>query len=231
MASKGGGALIIGAGEGLSAAVARACQARGMPLMLAARDTGKLNAQASELGADVCACDVADAGQVAELFAQADARIGTPALVLYNPSRRVRGGIAELDPEAVHDALMVTCYGGFLVGREASRRMLDQGHGSIFFTGASASVKGYPGSAVFAMGKFALRGLAQSMARELGPKNIHVAHFVIDGGIAGKGRDGGEVPDSLLDADAIAETYLHVHQQPRSAWSDEIALRPWVERW
>lgn len=231
MSDTRGAALIIGAGDGLSAAVARACRASGMPVMLAARDTDKLADQARELQAVTCACDVADVAQVEALFQRADADIGVPELVLYNPSRRVRGGIATLEAQAVHDALMVTAYGGFLVGREAARRMQPAGRGSIFFTGASASVKGYPGSAVFAMGKFALRGLAQSMARELGPENIHVAHFVIDGGIAGSKHPAAEVPDAQLEADAIAATVLHVHQQHRSAWSDEVALRPWVERW
>ena len=136
---------------------------------------------------------------------------------------------------------MVSCYAGFLVGQKAAQLMLSQGSGSIFFTGASASVKGYPKSAAFAMGKFGLRGLAQSMARELSPKNIHIGHFVIDGGIL-KGPDDprvnrslsdeakGVVIDSLLDPDAIAKTYLDVHNQHRSAWTWELELRPWLEK-
>ena len=222
-------AVIVGAGQGLSAALARACHAQGMQLLLAARDTEKLAPLAQSLGAETVACDAKVERDVVALFEHADATIGTPSLVVYNPSLRARGGIAELDADAVCDALMVTCFGGFLVGREAARRMLERGAGSIFFTGASASVKGYPRSASFAMGKFGLRGLSQSMARELGPKNIHVAHFVIDGGIERPGREGGGQPDDLLSADAIAETYLHIHRQHRSAWSEEIALRPWVE--
>ena len=223
------GAVIVGAGEGLSAALARACRQRGLPVVLAARDTAKLEPLSRELGARAFACDATSETQVQQLFEHVDAFMGTPQLVIYNPSRRARGAIAELDAHEVRESLMVTCFGGFLVGREAARRMLAAGGGSIFFTGASASVKGYPRSAAFAMGKFALRGLAQSMARELGPSNIHVAHFVIDGGIARAGREGGGQPDDMLQADAIAETYLHIHGQHRSAWSDEVALRPWLE--
>lgn len=227
--ASGNGVVIVGAGEGLSAAVARACHAQGRPVLLAARNVDKLAGLARDTGAELMACDATSEEQVVALFQHADAIMGTPDLVLYNASRRASGSIAELDAEAVREALMVSAFGGFLVGREASRRMLHSGCGSIFFTGASASVKGFPRSAAFGMGKFALRGLAQSMARELGPRNIHVAHFIIDGGIARAGRDAGEVEDALLDADAIAATYMHTHQQHRSAWSDEIAVRPWVE--
>ena len=164
------------------------------------------------------------------LFA-AVGEIGDPDIVVYNPSYRTRGPITELDASEVEKALMITGFGGFLVGRAAARRMLARGTGTILFTGASASVKGYVNSASFAMGKFALRGLAQSMARELAPKNIHVAHFVIDGGIgrAGDSRGTGRGPDAMLDPDAIARTYLAVHRQHRSAWTWEVELRPWVE--
>jgi NAD(P)-dependent dehydrogenase (short-subunit alcohol dehydrogenase family) len=139
--------------------------------------------------------------------------------------------VAELMPSEVERAIMVSAYGGFLVAREAAARMLPKRHGAILFTGASASVKGYPLSAPFAMGKFALRGLAQSMARELAPQGIHIGHFVIDGGIRNPGRtEPPDRPDSMLDPDAIAASYLHLLQQPRSAWAWEIELRPWVER-
>lgn len=223
-------ALIIGAGQGLSAALARRFAADGMHVTLVARDTEKLAAVAAETGAEVRGCDAADAEQVAALFQALDTAERVPHVVVFNPSRRVRGPVAELDPDAVRDAIMVTCFGGFLVAREAARRMLARGDGSILFTGASASVKGYPQSACFAMGKFGLRGLAQSMARELHPQNVHVAHFIIDGGIARPGRGGGGRPDDLLQADAIAESYLQVHRQHRSAWTFEVELRPWVER-
>jgi NAD(P)-dependent dehydrogenase (short-subunit alcohol dehydrogenase family) len=223
-------ALIVGAGHGLSAALARAFARAGMKLALAARSTAKLEPLAKETGARVFACDASNRAEVEKLFADLDAA-GAPDVVVYNPSYRSRGAFVDLDPQDVEKALAITAYGGFLVGQQAARRMLPRGHGAVLFTGASASVKGYAQSAPFAMGKFALRGLAQSMARELSPRGIHVAHFVIDGGIRGERRPAPEgQPDSLLDPDAIAATYLHVLQQPRSAWTWEVELRPWVER-
>ena len=221
-------ALIVGAGPGLSASLARLCAREGMRVALAARSIGKLSALAEETGASVHACDASRREEVDTLFdAVLDAE-GVPDLVVYNPSARVRGAVADLDPEAVEQAIAITAYGGFLVARRAAMAMRERGSGSIQFTGASASVKGYPESGCFAMGKFALRGLAQSMARELAPKGVHVAHFVIDGGIESQGR----VPDhdEWLDPDAIAQTYLNVHRQHRSAWTWEVELRPWVER-
>jgi NAD(P)-dependent dehydrogenase (short-subunit alcohol dehydrogenase family) len=181
-----------------------------------------------EIGAKTFHCDATDPAQVEALFSALEA----PELVVYNPSYRVRGPFLELDREEVKKTLMVTAYGGFLVAQAAVKRMLERGRGSLFFTGASASVKGYAESAPFAMGKFALRGLAQSLARELGPKNIHVAHFVIDGGIlrAGDARAPARGEDGMLLPDAIAETYLGVHRQQRSAWSFEVDLRPWLEK-
>jgi NAD(P)-dependent dehydrogenase (short-subunit alcohol dehydrogenase family) len=225
-------ALVVGAGDGLSASVARAFAGAGMRIGLAARNTGKLAPLAAELRAEAFACDASKPAEVEAMFKAADAALGgPPEVVVYNPSARVRGPLVELDPEGVANALAVTAYGGFLVAQAAARRMLPEGRGAVLFTGASASVKGYAGSAPFAMGKFALRGLAQSMARELAPKGIHVAHFVIDGGIRGPRRQEGEgVPDSMLDPDAIARTYLHVLEQDRSAWTWEVELRPWVER-
>ncbi len=224
-------ALIVGAGSGLSAALARRFAAQGMSVALAARNPDKLAPLCADIGAKSFACDAADAAAVAGLFEQVEAGGGAPDVVVYNASGRVRGPVASLDPEAVARALAVSAFGGFLVGQHAARRMLDAGNGAILFTGASASVKGYAESAAFAMGKFALRGLAQSMARELAPKGIHVAHFVIDGGIRSASRPvPADAPDSLLDPEAIAETYLHVLHQPRSAWTWEIELRPWVER-
>lgn len=224
-------ALIVGAGSGLSASLARRFAAEGMQVALAARKTGKLEALAGETGARVYPCDAAERNDVAGLFRALDADMGTPDIVVYNPSHRVRGPFVEIDPDEVLKAMMVSCYGGFLVGQDAARRMLEAGKGTILFTGASASVKGYKQSASFAMGKFGLRGLAQSMARELAPENIHVAHFVIDGGIR-QGPDdprGDRGEDGLLDPDAIAESYLHIHRQHRSAWTWEVELRPWVE--
>jgi NAD(P)-dependent dehydrogenase (short-subunit alcohol dehydrogenase family) len=151
--------------------------------------------------------------------------------VVYNASYRTRGPFVELVPAEVGKAIAVSAFGAFLVGQAAAKRMLPKAHGAILFTGASASVKGYAQSAPFAMAKFALRGLAQSMARELSPQGIHVAHFVIDGGIASDRRPmPADKPDSLLNPDAIAQSYLHVLQQPRSAWTQELELRPWVEK-
>jgi NAD(P)-dependent dehydrogenase (short-subunit alcohol dehydrogenase family) len=213
-----GSALIVGAGSGLSASLARLLAAEGMRVALAARHPGKLAELARETGAETFACDSTQSADVDQLFAKSDAD-----LVIYNPSYRVRGPLVGLDREEVKKTLLVTAYGGFLVGQAAAKRMLARGSGAIFFTGASASVKGYAESAPFAMGKFALRGLAQSMARELSPKGIHVAHFVIDGRI---GREG----DQQLPPDEIARNYLNVYRQGRSAGSWEVELRPWVEK-
>jgi NAD(P)-dependent dehydrogenase (short-subunit alcohol dehydrogenase family) len=224
-------ALIVGAGTGLSASLARLCAAEGMSVALAARDAGKLAELARETGAHAYEADAAKQDAVEALFASVDRDLGTPDLVVYNPSRRVRGAIAELDPAEVEAALKVTCFGGFLVGQQAARRMLPRGSGTILFTGASASIKGYAMSAPFAMGKFALRGLAQSMARELAPQGIHVGHVVIDGGIASsRNLSAAErAGNRFLDPDAIAASYLQLHRQHRSAWTWEIELRPWTE--
>jgi NAD(P)-dependent dehydrogenase (short-subunit alcohol dehydrogenase family) len=224
-------ALIVGAGTGLSASLARFLARDGLRVALAARNSEKLAPLCAETGAKAFACEATDPGQVARMFAAVEAATGTPDVVIYNASARARGPVAELVPTEVERAIMVSAYGGFLVAREAVQRMLPKKHGAVLFTGASASVKGYPLSAPFAMGKFALRGLAQSMARELAPQGIHVAHFVIDGAIRNPGRvEPPDRPDSMLDPDAIAASYLHVMQQPRSAWAWEIELRPWVER-
>ena len=223
-------ALIVGAGAGISASVARAFTAAGLKVALAARNTEKLAALAAELDAPAFALDAAKPEAVAKLFEDAEARLGPLDVAVYNASARARGPLAELVPAEVEQALAVSAFGGFLVAREAARRMIPRGQGAIFFTGASASVKGYAQSAPFAMGKFALRGLAQSAARELAPKGVHVAHFVIDGAVCSATRpDPAGRPDSTLDPDAIAQTYLDVLRQSRSAWTWEVELRPWVE--
>jgi NAD(P)-dependent dehydrogenase (short-subunit alcohol dehydrogenase family) len=220
-------AVIVGAGPGLSAAVARRLAGRGWRVHLAARTPGKLDALAAEIGGVAHGCDATDADSVAALFAAVPA----PGLVMFNASARVRGPVAELEPAAVRQALMVSAFGGFVVARAAAAAMLAHGGGTIVLTGASASVKGFALSAPFAMGKFALRGLAQSMARELHPKGVHVLHVIVDGGIASAARPvPAEAPDSLLDPEAIAAAILAAVDQPRSAWSDEITLRPWVEK-
>jgi NAD(P)-dependent dehydrogenase (short-subunit alcohol dehydrogenase family) len=224
-------ALIVGAGSGLSAAIARRFAGAGMQIALAARSIDDLAPLCSELGAKAFACDASSQEDVAALFAQVSAALGDPDVVVFNASFRTRGAFLDLDPVEVEKSLRVSAFAGFLVAQAAVRRMLPNRHGAIFFTGASASVKGYAQSAPFAMGKFALRGLAQALARELSPQGIHVAHFVIDGGIRSERRPvPADKPDSLLDPDAIAATYLHVLQQPRSAWSLEVELRPWVEK-
>ena len=225
-------ALIVGAGPGLGASLARAfTRDAGMRVVVAARQRAKLDAIVRETGAAAFACDATDAAAVATLFEAATQHLGAPPdVVVYNASQRVRGPFALVDAAAVAQAVAVTAMGAFHVAQQAARRMLPAGRGAILFTGASAGVKGYPQSAAFAMGKFALRGLAQSMARELAPQGIHVGHVVIDGAIRPPGTVADDAKDDRLDPDAIASSYLHLLTQPRSAWTWEIELRPWVER-
>ena len=226
-------ALIVGAGRGLSASLTRLFTSEDMDVAIAARNTDKLSALCEETGAQAYACDAVDSAQVDQLFASVTADIGKPDVVVYNASNRARGPIQNLDPEAVRTAIQVSCFGGFLVAQAAAKQMVPRKSGTILLTGASASVKGYPNSSSFAMGKFGLRGLAQSLARELQPQNIHVAHFVIDGGIL-QGSHDPRAPergeDAMLLPDEIAKDYLHVHRQHRSSWTWEIELRPWVEK-
>ncbi|MGO1120525.1 SDR family NAD(P)-dependent oxidoreductase [Rhodovibrionaceae bacterium A322] len=223
-------ALIVGAGSGLSAALARLFSKEGYAVALAARKTEKLSALAEETGARIYGCDATDADQVAGLFKEVTADLGPPTLVVYNPSLRIPGPLVDHDPGKVQKVLNVTAFGAFLVGQQAAISMLESGGGAILFTGASAGVKGYPRSAPFAMGKFALRGLCQSMARELAPQNIHVAHFIIDGLIRSEERGAPyNNPDTTLDPDEIARSYLQVARQDRSAWSWELELRPYTE--
>ena len=224
-------ALIVGAGEGLSASLARLFARQGIAVALSARRIEKLGALCSETGARAYACNATDPDEVERLFGLVEREIAVPDLVVYNASGRARGAFVELAAADVAQAIAVSAFGGFLVAQQAAKRMLPNQHGAILFTGASASVKGYAQSAPFAMGKFALRGLAQSMARELSPQGIHVAHFVIDGGIRSAARaEPADRPDSMLDPDAIALSYWNVLQQPRSAWTWELELRPWVEK-
>jgi NAD(P)-dependent dehydrogenase (short-subunit alcohol dehydrogenase family) len=228
-------ALIVGAGSGNSAAFARALAADDYKVVLAARNINKLESLCAEIDAHPISCDATSVDSVAALFESMRDSVGRADVVLYNPSAYTAGPITELDPELVLNSLMQTAYGAFLVAQQAAIDMKQLGGGALFFTGATASVKGFPKFAPFAMGKFALRGLAQSLARELGPDNIHVAHFIIDGGIAAPGRDLNDaaatsnVNDAELEPDAIAHTYMAVLQQHRSAWTHEIDLRPWVE--
>src|SRR5712671_6028407 len=219
-------ALIVGAGEGLSASLARLFAREKIRVALAARKIEKLGELCTETGAKAYACDATNADEVERLFGLVEREIATPDIVVYNASGRARGAFVDLVPADVAQAMTVSAFGGFLVAQQAAKRMLPNKHGAILFTGASASVKGYAQSAPFALG-----GLAQSMARELSPQGIHVAHFVIDGGIRSAARaEPVDRPDSMLDPDAIAFSYWSVLQQPRSAWTWEMELRPWVER-
>ena len=224
--------LIIGGGFGLSWSIARLFSKEGMDVSIASRNIEKYANLDSEIKLNLYNCDASIIEDVNKLFENIDKNTGTPDLVVYNPSARVRGPIGELNPNEVKKALEITSFGGFLVAQESAKRMMKRGSGSIFFTGATAGVKGFPNSSVFAMGKFALRGLAQSLARELHPKNIHIGHFVIDGGISKSkyfGNNNNE-NDALLDPDEIAKTYLNFYKQNKSAWSWEIEIRPWVEK-
>jgi len=224
-------ALIVGVGSGLSASIARTFAKAGMKVALAARRAADLGPLAKEVGGKAFVCDATKRPDVVKLFAEVDEAFGAPDVVVFNAGYRTRGPFVELDPAEVEKTLIASAFAGFLVAQEAAKRMLPHKRGAILLTGASASVKGYAQSAPFAMGKFALRGLAQSMARELAPQGIHIAHFVIDGAIRNPGRvEPADRPDSMLDPDAIAATYLSVLHQPRSAWTWEVELRPWVER-
>jgi NAD(P)-dependent dehydrogenase (short-subunit alcohol dehydrogenase family) len=223
-------ALIVGTGPGISASLARRLAGLGVKVALASRDVRKLDALVGETGAQAFAADAADPASVAELFSRAGDRMGDIEIVVYNAGARARGPLIDLDVLAVQSAIATTAFGGFLVTQQAAKLMVPRGRGAILLTGATASIKGFALSAGFAMGKFALRGLAQSAARELGPKGIHVAHFIIDGAVRAAQRpDPADKPDSTLDPDAIAQAYVGVLRQPRSAWSNEIELRPWVE--
>jgi NAD(P)-dependent dehydrogenase (short-subunit alcohol dehydrogenase family) len=227
-------ALIVGVGPGLSASLAKLFTKEGMTVALAARDAKKLDGLVKEIDGRAFPCDASIPKNVENLFESVTKAVGEPNLVVYNASGRVRGPITELDPEEVRKTIMVTCYGGFLVGQAAAKRMIKAGRGTILFTGASASIKGFANSAAFAMGKLGLTGLVQSMARELQPQNIHVAQVVIDGGICEPTRRPERLtsrgPDGCLDPDAIAQTYLQLHRQHRSTWASHIELRPWSEK-
>ena len=224
-------ALIVGAGAGLSASLGRQLAGEGVKVALAARSTGDLASLAREIGAATFACDASKRSDVEQLFGDLDKGPGAPEIVIYNPSYRTRGPVADLDPAEVEKSLMVSAFGGFLVAQQAVRRMLPKKSGCIVFTGASASVKGYAQSAPFAMGKFALRGLAQSMARELHPQGIHIAHVIVDGGIKSDRRqEPADKPASMLDPNDIAAAYLDVIRQRKSAWTHEVEVRPWVEK-
>ena len=218
--------LIVGAGSGLSASLARAFNSKGMKIVLAARNIDKLDSLKKEIDALVFKCDSTENKSVQNLFLQTDSIIGTPEIVIYNPSLRIVKPFIEYDPDEMLQSIKVNSYGAFLVAHESVKRMLKIGKGNIFFTGSSASVKGFAKSASFAMGKFGLRGLAQSLARELHPQNIHIGHFVIDGGI-------GKEPVrnyQMIHPDEIAKQYLNFYLQDKKAWSWEIEIRTNTEK-
>ena len=215
-------ALIVGTGPGLSASLARLCFAKGMKVALVSRNIEKLKDLQKEINAEIFKCDTSNVQEVLNLFKQLDKSIGIPSLVIYNASTRPkRASIVDLDPMETQKAINITCFGAFLIAQEATKRMIKNKKGSIFFTGATAGVKGFANSSAFAMGKFGLRGLAQSLARELHPKGIHVAHFVIDGSI---GKDSSE-KYKKINPDEIAKTYLQFHEQDKSSWAWEVELR------
>tara|TARA_Y100000590_G_scaffold266161_1_gene298963 strand:+ start:3159 stop:3836 length:678 start_codon:yes stop_codon:yes gene_type:complete len=219
--------LIVGAGPGLSTSLARLCASKGMKVVLASRMIEKLNELKKEINAETIKCDSSNEESVSNLFKEVDKLIGTPNLVIYNASSRPkRESVVDLNPKETQKAINITCFGAFLVAQEAARRMIKRKNGSIFFTGATAGVKGFANSSAFAMGKFGLRGLAQSLARELHPKGIHIAHFIIDGGIGKKSSNNYQ----MINPDEIAKTYLQFHHQDKNAWSWEIEIRTSEEK-
>jgi len=226
-------ALIVGVGPGLGAALARRFAEGGFAVAVAARDAGRLRALAQEIGGRAYACDAADAASVERLFEEVERDLGTPHVSIYNAGAYAPGAVIEIEAAEFERCWRILCLGGFLVGQGAARSMVPAGRGTILFTGATASLRGGANFANLAVGKFGLRAVAQSMARELGPKGIHVAHVIIDGQIRSKRYahlEKQRPPDGLLDPAAIAETFWHLHTQPRSAWTLELDLRPWVEK-
>jgi len=235
--------LVVGAGNATGGAVARRFACEGYIACVARRNADQLAPLVSRIRAEggkahPFGCDAREEEQVVKLFSEIERDIAPLEVVVFNASANVRSGITELTAEAYRKVWETGCFAGFLVGREAAKAMLPRGRGSIFFTGATASLRGRPGFAAFAGAKHGLRALGQSMARELGPKGIHVAQLIIDGGIDTewmkqnfperytlKERDG------ILEPDAIAEAYWRLHLQPRNAWTHEMDLRPWIEPW
>ena len=226
-------ALVVGAGKGLSASLARML-APHYQVALAARDTNDLDNLIKEIDAVAIDCDAGEQKDMERLFVLIDELPGELSVAIYNPSARSRGPVSELDPTDVERALRITAFGAFLMAHHAAKRMQEQAHGVLLFTGASAGIKGFANSAPFAMGKFALRGLCQSLARELHPKGIHVGHVIIDGVIDSSPRHDDKSmesdADSKLSPDAIAESYRQLIEQHRSAWAWEVELRPWTEK-
>jgi NAD(P)-dependent dehydrogenase (short-subunit alcohol dehydrogenase family) len=222
-------ALIIGAGPGISGSFAKLLRLKGYTVAIASRNMEKLSALAQAIDCHPFLVDASSPESIVQLFEAVERQLGSPEVVLYNPSKRTRGDILSIPPDQVASDLQVTAVGAFAVAQEAARRMLPKHHGSIFFTGATAGVKAFPNSSVFAMGKFALRGLAQSLAKELGPQGIHVAHFVIDGWVRIVDESSTFDPETTFTSDNIAQTYYSILEQPKGAWTWEIELRSMTE--
>lgn len=245
MASRKGVCLVVGAGDGLGSAVARAFAAEGLTICITrrARNLDRLEALADEIRAaggeaHAFGCDAREETEVVALFDRIEAEIGPLEVVVFNIGANVRFPIVETTARVFTKVWEMACFGGFLAGREAARVMAPRGRGTLIFTGATASLRGREGFAAFAAAKAGLRALAQSLARELGPQGVHVAHVVIDGAVDGTFIRSirGEVDDllardSILKPADIAAAYLHLHRQPRSAWTHEMDLRPWSETW
>lgn len=224
-------ALIVGVGPGLGAALGRRFAKAGAKVALASRRLEPVQDIAKEYGASAYACDATSEQSVLDLYAAVERDLGEPTIAVYNASGRVRGSVLDIEVDQFKEAWERGCLGGFIVAREAGRRMVKHGRGTILFTGATASVKSYGKSAGFAVGKFGLRALSFAMARDLGPQGVHVAHVIVDGGIHGPhhAAETGKPEHHLLEPDAIAETYYNLHAQHKSAWAAEIDVRPWVE--
>jgi NAD(P)-dependent dehydrogenase (short-subunit alcohol dehydrogenase family) len=229
-------AVIVGVGPGLGFALVKRFASAGMAVAMAARDQDRLEQLLAEEPLEdtrAYACDATDPAAVDRLFARIDDELGAPEVAVFNAGAFQPGGILEITPAEFERCWRIGCLAGFLVAQAAARRMVERGHGTIIFTGATAALRGSARFANLAVPKFGLRALAQSMARELGPQGIHVGHVVIDGQIMSEryahfAAERG--PDSLLEPDAIAEMYYQLHVQPRSAWTLELDLRPWTEK-
>src|SRR6266404_1668750 len=243
---KSGVALLVGAGDAIGAAVARRFAAGGYHVCVARRDAEKARSVVQEIAASggvahAVGTDVRNEEAVQALFSQVETELGPVEVCLFNAGANVKTPLIETSGRLFFKAWELACYGGFLTGREAARYMVPRGRGTILFTGATASLRGGSGFAAFAAAKFGLRAVAQSMARELGPKNIHVAHLVIDSGVDTAwvrerreklwGKEALDNPDLLMPPASVAASYWQLYQQPRSAWTFELEIRPFGEKW
>ena len=247
MAETRGVAILVGAGDAIGAAVARRFAEGGYTVCICRREAARSQGLVDELKAKghsihAFSVDARQEAEVQKLFAEVEQSIGPIEVCLFNAGSNVNKPLIETTEKLFFKAWELACYAGFLVGREAARVMVPRGRGTIFFTGATASLRGGQGFAAFSAAKFGLRGVAQAMARDLGPKNIHVVHLIIDAGVdseaihqrmkAAKGIDASDIPpDSLTKTSSIAEAYWFAHQQKRDGWTHELDLRPSVENW